>query len=148
MLMPCSMTTCFITNKHTSDGSGWTKVRLGYKEGVVPTTYLEISAAPAAAAPVSVPVAASPEPAARPASVYSIDGAAKKKGPAVAPRRGAKKLKYVEALYAYTAQSDSEHSMVEGERFVLAKEDPGDGWVEVEKGGAVKSVPASYVQMV
>ncbi|KKF97202.1 Protein BZZ1 [Ceratocystis platani] len=75
-------------------------------------------------------------------------GVAKKKGPAVAPRRGAKKLRYVEALYAYTAQSDSEHSMTEGERFVLSKEDPGDGWVEVEKGGAVKSVPASYVQMV
>jgi SH3 domain. len=66
----------------------------------------------------------------------------------VAPRRGAKKLRYVEALYDYTAQSDAEHSMVEGERFVLVKDDPGDGWVEVEKGGAVKSVPASYVQLV
>lgn len=66
----------------------------------------------------------------------------------MAPRRGAKKLRYVEALYDYTAQSDAEHSMVEGERFVLVKDDPGDGWVEVEKGGAVKSVPASYVQLV
>jgi hypothetical protein len=72
----------------------------------------------------------------------------KKKGPAVAPRRGAKKLRYVEALYEYTAQSDAEHSMAEGERFVLIKEDPGDGWAEVEKGGVAKSVPASYVQLV
>lgn len=38
--------------------------------------------------------------------------------------------------------------MVEGEKFVLIKEDPGDGWVEVEKGGHVKSVPANYVQNV
>ncbi|KKA30713.1 hypothetical protein TD95_004439 [Thielaviopsis punctulata] len=132
----------------TDDGSGWTKVRLGYKEGVVPTSYLEISAAPAVAVAAPSVIATAPEPAARPSSVYSTDGGVKKKGPAVAPRRGAKKLKYVEALYAYTAQSDSEHSMMEGERFVLVKEDPGDGWVEVEKGGAVKSVPASYVQMV
>jgi hypothetical protein len=72
----------------------------------------------------------------------------KKKGPAVAPRRGAKKLKYVEAVYEYTAQSEAEHSMVEGERFVLIKEDPGDGWAEVEKGGVTKSVPASYIQAV
>lgn len=78
----------------------------------------------------------------------SIGTAGKKKGPAVAPRRGAKKLKYVEALYEYAAQSDAEHSMAEGERFVLIKEDSGDGWAEVEKGGVTKSVPANYVQVV
>lgn len=72
----------------------------------------------------------------------------KKKGPAVAPKRGAKRLKYVEAMYEYIAQSETEHSMAEGERFVLIKEDPGDGWAEVEKGGATKSVPASYVRVV
>jgi hypothetical protein len=81
-------------------------------------------------------------------SIGTSAPAAKKKGPAVAPRRGAKKLKYVEALYEYTAQSDSEHSMEPGERFVLIKEDPGDGWAEVEKGGVTRSVPASYLQMV
>jgi formin-binding protein 1 len=54
----------------------------------------------------------------------------------------------VEALYEYTAQSDAEFSMQEGERFVLVKEDPGDGWAEVEKGGLTKSVPANYVQTV
>lgn len=66
----------------------------------------------------------------------------------MAPRRGAKKLRYVEAMYDYTAQSDVEHSMVDGERYVLIKEDTGDGWAEVEKDGMVKSVPASYVQSV
>lgn len=72
----------------------------------------------------------------------------KKKGPAVAPKRGAKKLRYVEALYEYTAQGETEHSMMDGERFVLVKDDPGDGWVEVEKAGVVASVPASYVQLI
>ena len=66
----------------------------------------------------------------------------------MAPRRGAKKLQYVEALYDYQAGSDSEHSMSVGERFVLIKEDQGDGWAEVEKGGVTKSVPANYVQAV
>ena len=54
----------------------------------------------------------------------------------------------MEAMYEYAAQSDAEHSMAEGERFVLIKEDPGDGWAEVEKGGVTKSVPANYVQAV
>ena len=57
----------------------------------------------------------------------SVNTTGKKQGPAVAPKRGAKKLNYVVALYEYTAQSDAEWSMSEGERFVLIKEDPGDG---------------------
>lgn len=106
----------------------------------MPTAYLEMIAAQA-----------------RPSSTYSNSGSSlsgsvnttgKKQGPAVAPKRGAKKLKYVEALYDYTAQSDVEWSMTEGERFVVVKEDPGDGWTEVEKGGITKSVPTNYVQMV
>jgi hypothetical protein len=118
---------------------GWTKIKVGFKEGLVPTTYLEIL----------------PQTQARPASIYSNSGssvtssvATKKQGPAVAPKRGAKKLKYVEALYEYTAATDAEHSMAEGERFVLIKEDPGDGWAEVEKNGRIGSVPANYVQAV
>jgi formin-binding protein 1 len=110
------------------------KVKAGFKEGLVPTAYVE-----------AVPT---PSSNARPSSTYSISGSSKKKGPTVAPKRGAKKLKYVVALYEYTAQSDAEHNMVEGERFVLIKEDPGDGWAEVEKGGVTKSVPANYVQIV
>ena len=72
----------------------------------------------------------------------------KKKGPAVAPKRGAKKLQHVEALYDYMAQSDAEFSMAEGDRFVLVTRDAGDGWAEVEKGGQTKSVPANYIQEV
>ncbi|TGJ88731.1 hypothetical protein E0Z10_g90 [Xylaria hypoxylon] len=130
------------------DGTGWVKVRAGYKEGIVPGTYLEIFAAPI----IPQDTGSSQT---RPGSTYSNSGSSvgtaapvvKKKGPAVAPRRGAKKLKYVIALYDYTAQGEAEHTMTEGERFVLIKEDPGDGWVEVEKGGSTRSVPASYVQV-
>ncbi|KAF4502511.1 BZZ1-Myo3 5p-Bee1p-Vrp1p actin assembly complex component [Fusarium agapanthi] len=127
------------------DGSGWVKVRAGYKEGLVPSSYIEFT---------TVTTPAAPAPAARPSSTYStsttssLAPSTKKKGPAVAPKRGAKKLRYVEALYEYTAQAESEHSMAEGERFVLVQDDPGDGWVEVEKAGVTGSVPASYVQAV
>jgi hypothetical protein len=51
-------------------------------------------------------------------------------------------------MYEYAAQSEAEHSMSEGERFVLINMDAGDGWADVEKDGQVKSVPANYVQQV
>ncbi len=144
--LPCHSSS--LTPLTIAAGSGWIKVRAGYKEGLVPASYLEISAAPAIATHNT-------GQSARPPSTYSNSGssvgtasAVKKKGPAVAPRRGAKKLKYVEALYDYSAQGDAEHSMTEGERFLLIREDLGDGWVEVEKGGVNKSVPASYIQAV
>jgi hypothetical protein len=133
-----------ITLLEEDDGSGWVKVRSGVKEGLIPASYADFSAPP-------------PSSAARPASTYSNSttsssataaAAKKKQGPAVAPKRGAKKLRYVEAMYEYTAQTETEHSMSEGERFVLVKDDPGDGWVEVEKAGITASVPASYVQAV
>ncbi|KAK6074369.1 actin polymerization protein [Seiridium cupressi] len=131
-----------VTIVELDDGSGWVKVRAGYKEGIVPASYLEIlPEAPAPIVPQDTGGSVN-----RPASMYSNSGSSiggagpgvKKKGPVVAPRRGAKKLKYVVALYDYTAQSDAEHNMVEGDRFVLVKEDPGDGWAEVEKGGVTK----------
>ena len=126
----------------SQDGSGWTTVRLGSRNsGLVPTSYLEM-----------LPYPSLPE---RPVSSYSSSSASlagsipsKKKGPAVAPKRGAKKLKYVEALYDYEARSDVEFSMSEGERFVLINKDGGDGWADVEKGGVTKSVPANYIQEV
>ncbi|KAI9830877.1 MAG: hypothetical protein M1826_004306 [Phylliscum demangeonii] len=126
------------------DGSGWTKVRTvaGAVEGVVPTSYVELSTT-AMRAPL------------RPDSSYSssstslagsLTGASKKKGPAVAPKKGAKRLNYVGALYDYDARTEAEWSMREGERFVLVNRDAGHGWSDVEKGGVVKSVPANYLQ--
>ncbi|KAI1000758.1 hypothetical protein K3495_g7438 [Podosphaera aphanis] len=113
-----------------ADDAGWINVRTPSGEcGLVPTAYVEIF----------MPRPAVPNLGMSPTSQ-------KKQGPAVAPKRGAKKLKFVEALYAYTAQSDAELSMIEGERFVLVKGDPGDGWTEVEKGGKIGNVPANYLR--
>ncbi|SLM39162.1 actin polymerization protein [Lasallia pustulata] len=125
------------------DGSGWMQVRAGHTTGIVPASYVEILPHP------------TPGLSERPGSSYSNSSASlagsmttpgKKKGPAVAPKRGAKKLKYVEALYDYEARTESEWSMSGGERFVLVNKDAGDGWADVEKGGLVKSVPANYIQ--
>ena len=121
-------------------------VRAGALEGLVPAAYVEATS--------SAPSPSLPE---RPGSTYSASSAsqagsmaaaAKRKGPAVAPKRGAKKLQYVEALYDYEARSDAEYSMAEGDRFVLINRDIGDGWADVEKGGQTKSVPANYIQEV
>lgn len=133
-----------VTIVEPDDGSGWTKVRVGSNEGLVPTAYVEIQ-------PLTPPASNRPD-STYSASSASISGsviaAGKKKGPAVAPKRGAKKLKYVEALYEYAAQSDAEHSMAEGERFVLINMEAGDGWADVERDGSVRSVPANYLQQV
>lgn len=149
------------TADSASDGAGWTKVRSGGDEGFIPTSYFEsIAAAPTSPFEDNPSSTTNGGRGVRPESTYSASSvslagsiansinAVKKKGPAVAPRRGAKKLKYVEALYAYDARGDSEHSIAEGERLVLIKPDEGDGWAEVEKGGVVKSVPAAYVKEV
>ncbi|KAK5172464.1 hypothetical protein LTR04_003962 [Oleoguttula sp. CCFEE 6159] len=136
------------------DGSGWTRVRSGSSEGLVPAAYLSVlPSTPTSTSASTYPATFNGRPnSAYSASTVSLAGSlssstgGKKKGPAVAPKRGAKKLKYVEAMYEYAARSEAEHSMLEGERFVLIKGDEGDGWAEVEKGGLVKSVPANYVQ--
>ncbi|CAI7606523.1 unnamed protein product [Penicillium glandicola] len=131
------------------DGSGWLRVRSGANEGLVPAAYVEV-------APTPSPVpSASPSIPERPGSTYSNSSASlagsvaqKRVGPTVAPRRGAKKLQYVEALYDYEARSDMEWNMAEGDRFVLINRDSGDGWADVERGGVTKSVPANYIQEV
>jgi hypothetical protein len=125
------------------------RIRAGGSEGLVPTAYVEAIAAPSPAP------SASPAMTDRPGSTYSNSSASlagsaamKRVGPAVAPRRGAKKLQYVEALYEYEARSDMEWNMAEGDRFVLITRDSGDGWADVERGGVTKSVPANYIQEV
>lgn len=137
------------------DGSGWMKVKSGTETGLVPASYLEV-----------LPSTSTLTAPTRPESAYSNHSSVaslsssmhassanpaasgKRKGPAVAPKRGAKKLNYVEAMYDYEARTDLEHDMKEGERFVLVNMDNGDGWAEVEKGGVRKSVPANYIQEV
>lgn len=129
------------------DGTGWMKVRAGRAEGLIPASYVELEPVPAKQL----------LPPQRPDSTYSTSSAslassaaggttAKKKGPAVAPKKGAKKLHHVQALYDYEARSEAEWSMREGDRFVLVTRDAGAGWSDVEKGGVVKSVPANYIR--
>ena len=132
-----------VTIIEPNDGSGWVKIEHGGEQGIVPATYLEVvqprsrSLAPSSARPASIHSQS---------SASAAEGQVKKKGPAVAPRRGAKRLKHVEALYDYEGRTESEFSFQQGDVFVLVNPDTGDGWAEVEKGGAVKSVPANYVK--
>ena len=129
-------------------------IKIDDVEGVVPAAYVEmlpqssLSIAPAPGERPSSTYSNSSGAALTPTSTSSASAAtgAKKKGPAVAPKKGAKKLHFVEALYDYTAQSDAEWSMREGDRFVRAGQDTGDGWAEVEKGGQIRSVPANYIR--
>lgn len=125
------------------------RVRAGSRSGLVPASYVEAIFTPS--------LALSPKPGLpdRPGSTYSNSSASlansvagKRRGPAVAPKRGAKKLQYVVALYDYEARSDAEWSMAEGDRFVLVNRDSGNGWSDVEKGGQTKSVPANYIEEV
>lgn len=136
---------CELFADFATDGSGWMRVRSGASEGLVPAAYVETVAT------------STPTTSHRPTSTYSnssaslsgsITNTSKRQGPAVAPKRGAKKLQYVEALYDYEARTDVEWSMTEGERFVLINKDSGDGWADVEKNGQTKSVPANYIQEV
>ncbi|EEH18265.1 hypothetical protein PABG_00828 [Paracoccidioides brasiliensis Pb03] len=132
------------------DGSGWMRVREGTRSGLVPASYVETISTPYSS------VSTSPNLPKRPGSSYSTSSASlagsaaagKRRGPAVTPKRGAKKLQYVVALYAYEARSDAEWSMEEGDRFVLVNRDSGNGWSDVEKGGQTKSVPANYIEEV
>lgn len=129
-----------------TDGVGWMKIRTRSGEGLVPASYVEMMP--------SSPVRSQPGHRASvtslATSIASSAPSTKKKGPTVAPKRGAKKLKYVEALYTYAASGDGEASMDEGERLVLIAPDQGDGWCEVERaGGQGKGlVPAGWVKEV
>jgi formin-binding protein 1 len=113
-----------LTILEPDDGSGWILGKVGRDEGLVPASYVEIQTAEAP-----------------------------KKGPPVAPRRGAKKTeepkkKYFRAMYDYDASTELELSIREGDMVVMVAEDKGDGWTEVEMKGKVGSVPSNYIEAV
>ena len=112
-----------ITIVEADDGSGWVLARAGRNEGLIPASYVGIQSSESAP----------------------------KKGPPVAPRRGAKKAeeskkKYYKAVYDYDAGSELELSIREGDVFILVTEDKGDGWTEVEMKGRIGSVPSNYIE--
>lgn len=111
------------------DGSGWTMIRTSLgDEGLVPTAYIEVLQVVAANA--------------------TGDGG-KRKGPSVAPKRGARRVQYVEALYDYQADGDDELSITTGDRIVLVQADTDNsGWTEGELNGQTGMFPTSYVRNV
>lgn len=111
----------FITQP--DDGSGWTEVRKSNDQtGLVPTSYLQIDIQ---------------------------EDAGKRKGPSVAPKRGAKKVQYVEAIYDYAAEEDNELSITAGDRIVLIQEDvDGSGWTEGELNSRQGLFPTSYIRKI
>jgi formin-binding protein 1 len=128
------------------DGSGWIKIKpsgFGAGSGLVPATYADLTATPTSARPISTASAST-------TSLAGSDGSGpkpvKKQGPAVAPRRGAKKVKHVEALYTYEASGPGETDMQAGEKMVLVTPDSGDGWCEVESRAGKGVVPASWIK--
>ncbi|KAF2858398.1 FCH-domain-containing protein [Piedraia hortae CBS 480.64] len=129
------------------DGSGWVKIKpsvFGSGVGLVPASYVELSnrTPQTLARPVSVAASVSTS-----SLAGSDTGSVRKKvGPAVAPRRGGKKVKHLEALYTYTPTGEGEVAMEEGERMVLVQADQGDGWCEVETRAGKGIVPASWVK--
>ncbi|RLV93823.1 Protein BZZ1 [Spathaspora sp. JA1] len=111
------------------DDGGWTLIEASAGKGLVPTSYLEIIQSDNT-------------------SLSSLQKT-KKQGPAVAPRRGGKKVSYVQALYDYTADGDDEISIRAGDKIVLVQEDTdGSGWTEGELNGARGVFPTSYVKKV
>lgn len=126
-----------------ADGSGWMKIKPtnSATSGLVPASYAELTSK------TDVSAAASASTTSLSGSAHSASGpAGRKQGPAVAPRRGAKKVRHVEALYTYDPSGDGETAMQEGERMVLVSPDQGDGWCEVESKAGKGVVPAGWVK--
>lgn len=112
------------------DGSGWTMINGDQGQGLVPTSYIEVISRPAAAS-----------------TTQQEESLGKKKGPAVAPRRGAKKVQHLEALYDYMADGEDELTIHAGDRIILVQ-DNYDGWTEGELNGQTGMFPTSYVKKI
>lgn len=132
-----------------ADGSGWVKIQPtnGGPAGLVPASYTEMTAKASFSDDRPVSTAASVSTTSLAASISSST-AGRKQGPAVAPRRGAKKVRHVEALYTYDPSGEGETAMQEGEKMVLLSPDQGDGWCEVEGKAGRGVVPAGWVREV
>ncbi|KAM3124556.1 hypothetical protein CJJ07_001179 [Candidozyma auris] len=112
------------------DGSGWTTLRdSAGAQGLAPTSYLAFMSAPA--------------------NENDVGSTPKKKGPAVAPKRGAKRVEYLEALYDYTAEEDNELTIRAGDKIVLVQADTdGSGWTEGEVDGRKGLFPTAYAKRI
>lgn len=115
------------------DGSGWTKVQIGDRSGLVPSSYIETIE--------SMSKTISGE------SAATSSSGGKRKGPAVAPKRGAKKVSYMIVLYDYDATSPDELTIRAGDKILVVTEDSGDGWTEGELNGMSGVFPTAYAKV-
>jgi hypothetical protein len=124
-----------------TDGTGWLKIQPtnAGPAGLVPASYTEMTPKSSFTDDRPVSTVASMSTTSLAGSINSSAG--RKQGPAVAPRRGAKKVRHVEALYTYDPSG-------EGETVVLLSPDQGDGWCEVEGKAGRGVVPAGWVKEV
>lgn len=108
------------------EGNGWTLVNVnGQTRGLVPSLYIEYT----------------------PATQTAGDDDQKRRGPAVAPKRGAKRVQHVIALYDYEADGQDELTIHAGDKIVLIQADTdASGWTEGELNGKRGLFPTSYVQ--
>lgn len=123
----------------SDDGTGWLICRKNTgQEGLVPASYAEIvhsiQATPSIA---SVSTTTTSD---------SRNTSSKKKGPTVAPKRGAKKIRYMIALYDYDAQTDEEITVRQGDKIMVIEDDSGDGWTEGELNGMSGIFPTAYAK--
>lgn len=110
------------------DGSGWTMIDNNGTQGLVPSAYISVTSPSAGGGGGETP-----------------DG--KRKGPQVAPKRGARRVQYVEALYDYEADGEDEITIHAGDKIVLLQEDTdGSGWTEGEINGQKGLFPTSYIR--
>lgn len=72
----------------------------------------------------------------------------RKRAPPVAPKRGAKRVQYMEALYDYAAEEENELSIAAGERIAVVQQDTdGSGWTEGEARGQRGLFPTAYAKL-
>ncbi|ORY76393.1 hypothetical protein BCR37DRAFT_166159 [Protomyces lactucae-debilis] len=139
-----------VTVLQGDDGAGWIQIKSGGGSiGLVPAAYVE-DATPKLAAVSAAQTG--PNLARVPSSGSVASSLTKRQGPAVAPKRTAAKKsmpagRRVRALYAYTAASGEEISLVPGEIVIVTAEDGGDGWATgVSADGQSGLFPAAYAE--
>jgi hypothetical protein len=115
------------------DGTGWVNVRAGAEVGLVPASYVENVLPSMSTESVN--------------TVSTSGSGTKKKGPAVAPKRGAKKVSYMIALYDYDAQAPDELTIRAGDKILVVEQDTGNGWTQGELNAMGGAFPTSYAKI-
>ncbi|KAJ1886959.1 Protein BZZ1, partial [Kickxella alabastrina] len=125
-----------------SDGSGWTEVVLGSgQQGLVPTSYIDMSAyrptpqtVPAGRALMPPPtLAQNHSPSAGPNNLSLIPVTASS-------------AEHVVALYDFAGRDTDELSFNAGDRIRVVSRDIGEGWLQGALGGREGRLPVSYVE--